>query len=113
MKKTVLFLSLTIAFNAFSQIPNPCLVGYWQNWSPMKLSEIHHNYNVIELAFATTKSGTDYDMEFNLTFWILPKAAFLADIDNLHDEGKVVILSIGGANDPVILDSPKHNNCLY
>ncbi len=105
MKRTVLLISFIIAFNTFSQIPTPCLVGYWQNWSAMKLSEIHENYNVIELAFATTKTGTDYDMEFNLPSGY-SKAAFLADIDNLHTEGKVVILSIGGANDPVILDSP-------
>ena len=86
------------------ELPEDVLVGYWQNWSTMKLSEINPNYNVIQLAFATTKTGTDYDMEFNLPVGYT-KAAFLNDIDDLHAEGKVVVLSIGGANDPVILDS--------
>ena len=110
MKKIYSFLTFSLLnFVAFSQIPNPCLVGYWQNWSPMKLSEIHTNYNVIQLAFATTKTGTDYDMEFNLPS-NYSKTAFLADVDLLHGQGKKIILSIGGAADPVILDNVSKKN---
>ena len=36
---------------------------------------------------------------------IFTKSTFLADIVALHANGKVVILSIGGANDPVRLDN--------
>lgn len=105
MKKiTTLILIIISIVSVRAQFPNPSLVGYWQNWSSMKLSEIHPNYNVIELAFATTKSGTDYDMEFNLPYGY-SKTEFLKDIDDLHADGKVIILSIGGASDPVILDS--------
>ncbi|MBA3704742.1 MAG: T9SS type A sorting domain-containing protein [Bacteroidetes bacterium] len=88
-----------------AQLPAKVLVGYWQNWSTnLKLSQINSNYNVIDLAFATTKGTTDHDMQFTLP-GNYSKTAFLADIDALHAAGKVVILSIGGANDPVFLDN--------
>lgn len=92
-----------LGFVSKSQLPDKCLVGYWQNWSPLKLSEIHPNYNVVQLAFATTKTGTDYDMEFNLPS-AYTKQKFIEDLDLLHSQNKKIILSIGGANDPVILD---------
>jgi chitinase len=66
---------------------------------------VHPNYNVIQLAFATTKTGTDYDMEFNLPSGYT-KTQFLTDIDALHNQNKKIILSIGGASDPIILDNP-------
>lgn len=84
--------------------PYPALVGYWETWGNLKLSQIHPSYNVIDIAFAITKGSSLCDMELaalsNYT-----KAAFLADIDALHTQNKVVILSIGGANDPVLLNS--------
>jgi chitinase len=93
------------SFKAYSQIPKPALVGYWQNWNNnLKLTDIHDNYNIIQIAFATTV-GTSLS---NMTF-TLPSnytvSTFKADIDALHSEGKLVILSIGGANDPVRLDN--------
>jgi chitinase len=105
-KLSVLFLAVSLAVcSVQAQLPSKVLVGYWQNWSSnLKLSQINTNYNVIDLAFATTKDPTDYDMEFTLP-GNYTKTAFIADIDALHTQGKVVILSIGGANDPVFLDN--------
>lgn len=85
------------------ELPQRVLVGYWQNWSPLRLHEVPKNYNVIQLAFATTKTGTDYDMEFNLPTGY-SQAQMISDIKDLHAQGRVVILSIGGASDPVFLN---------
>ena len=84
--------------------PYPALVGYWETWGNITLAQIHPSYNVIDIAFAVTKGSSLYDMELaplnNYT-----KTAFLADINVLHAQNKVVILSIGGASDPVLLNS--------
>lgn len=101
MHKTLLTtICLTVA--AFAQIPNRVLVGYWENWSSLTLAQIHPAYNVIQLAFATTRQGSNCILEFQLPS-SYPKSVFLTDIQNLHQQGKPVILSIGGASDPVIL----------
>jgi chitinase len=88
------------------QMPANVLVGYWQAWSPLKLSEIHPAYNVIQLAFATTVSGSEHQMEFVLPWTYSSKQAFLDEIESLQNQNKKVILSIGGAADPVIIDTP-------
>jgi chitinase len=106
-----LILAVFCLVSSFSkgQIPKPALVGYWEVWSSMKLSEIHNNYNVIQLAFATTVGSSLYNMEFNLPNGY-SKTAFLSDIDDLHSQGKVVILSLGGAADPIRLDNNTAKN---
>jgi len=101
-----IFLVFSLFFStliSFGQIPKPALVGYWENWGTMKLSEIHEDYTVIQIAFAVTKNSSLYDMEFNLPDGY-SQTAFLEDIESIHQEGKVVILSIGGAADPIRLD---------
>jgi len=98
-------LLIGFTFNAYAQIPKPALVGYWQNWSSdLKLTEIHDAYNVIQLAFGTTEGSSLSKITFNLP-WNYTKSAFMADIDVLHSKGKVVLLSLGGANDPIRLDN--------
>lgn len=87
------------------KIPSPAFVGYWETWGTMKLTQINPAYNVIDIAFAVTKDSSLYDMEL-APFSNYTKAEFMSDIDALHALKKVVILSIGGANDPVYLDSP-------
>jgi chitinase len=103
--KYLFILSLALASQLFAALPSRVLVGYWQNWSPMTLLEVNNAYNVIQVAFATTKAGSDSDMEFNLPYPYTP-TSFVADIATLHSQGKSVILSIGGASDPVVLTSP-------
>ena len=36
-----IFLSLTMMFA--QQIPKPALVGYWENWGTMRLTDVHEN----------------------------------------------------------------------
>jgi chitinase len=87
-----------------AQMPSPSFVGYWETWGTMKLTAINPAYNVIDIAFAVTKGSSMYDMEM-ASFSNYTKAAFMTDIDALHAQKKVVILSIGGANDPVFINS--------
>lgn len=102
--KPIFVLMLVLSTSIFAQIPQPALVGYWENWNSLKLTDLHENYNVIQLAFAVTTGESMYEMEFNLPYHYT-EATFKADIETLHSEGKKVILSIGGANDPVFLGS--------
>ncbi len=103
----IALLALLVSFNfkAFSQIPKPALVGYWQNWSSdLKLTDVHDAYNVIQIAFGTTEGSSLSKITFSLP-WNYSKSSFMTDIDILHSKGKVVILSLGGANDPIRLDT--------
>jgi chitinase len=110
LHKVILVLALAFSSSAsFSQMPTPALVGYWENWNSMKLTDIHEDYTVIQVAFATTKGSSLYDMQFNRPFWYT-KSNFLADIETLHVDKKVVILSIGGASDPIRLDDDNAYN---
>lgn len=97
---TWLFLLCATAFS--NSLPRPALVAYWENWRNLKLTDFHDNVNVIQLAFAVTEGSSLYEMDFNLP-GVYNTQTFMADIDILHSQGKKVILSIGGANDPVFL----------
>jgi chitinase len=102
---TLLTLLIGFNFKAFSQIPKPALVGYWQNWSSdLKLTEVHDAYNVIQIAFGITEGSSISKISFSLP-WNYSKSAFMTDINILHSKGKVVLLSIGGGNHPVRLDN--------
>ncbi len=97
----VLFAGTTTA----QKFPSPALVGYWETWGTLKLTQINSNYNVIDVAFAVTKGSSMYDMEMAYMSGYPTKASFMQDMDALHAQKKVIILSIGGANDPVYLNS--------
>jgi chitinase len=92
-----------------ASLPSQVLVGYWQNWSPLTLKQVHEAYNVIQIAFATTQPGSDHLMEFNLPYGYA-KQSFLEDIAWHQQKGHAIILSIGGASDPVILQSEQATN---
>jgi chitinase len=96
-----------------SQLPNPALVGYWQNWNDFQcpyipLTQIDTSYNVIPVAFAVPAPGTTYNMTFVPDG--ISQINFKKQIDTMHLRGKKVLISIGGANDPVSLpDTIKRN----
>ena len=98
-----LALLLTIlASLAGAQLPQRVLAGYWHNWSNIPLRQVPKLYNVVVLAFAIPRDGTEYDLKFDLPSGTT-RASFLADIATLHARGTKVILSIGGGTDPVSL----------
>jgi chitinase len=104
MTHRLLLAILCASATAFAQLPDRVLVGYWQNWSPLRLRDIPRAYNVVELAFATTRADSDHELEFNLPGGY-SRSQFLSDLDSLHARGAKVVLSVGGAADPVRLTS--------
>lgn len=83
-----------------AQTPSPALVGYWQNWNTteapyIQLNNIDTNYNVIIISFALPTSYTDMTMTFVPEQ--VTQAAFISQIQQLQNQGKKVLISIGGA----------------
>ena len=110
MKKVIviLFIFLLNNISSYAQIPSPALIGYWQNWNDVNspyipLDQIDSRYNIVDVAFAVPQSGTDYLMEF------IPDqgsvSTFISKIQLLQNQGKKVIISIGGATSPISLNT--------
>ena len=108
MKKqfTLLLKLYILPVVALSQ--SPALVGYWHNWNTpsapyIMLDSVDSRYNIIDVAFAIPQLGTDYQMEF-IPEQVTP-AVFATQVQNLQNQGRKVIISMGGANAPVSLDN--------
>lgn len=113
VKKIIIFFIAIVCLlatnNLFgSNLPERVLVGYWHNWdhpfAPMVAPEkVHPAYNVINIAFATPREGTDYDIYFHPL--IIKKDDFKSRLRKIQSSGKKVLLSIGGGNTTIKLDS--------
>jgi len=100
-------LTFLVSFAGIAQLPNPAIVGYWENWNGnnfVKLKDIDSRYNVIQISFATKNSGRDYDLQFTPP-GSYTEASFKSEMAILQAEGKKILISIGGQNDHVMLDS--------
>ncbi len=89
------------------------LIGYWHNWNDgsapyMALSQIDDRYTVIDIAFAEPLTGTSHLMTFSPSG--TPQSTFIAEVAALRAQGKKVLISIGGANAPVHLDSDQERD---
>ena len=111
MKKSLLFyLFILCAFCTSAQFPQPAMVGYWENWTAgnfVYFSEIDPRYNVIMVSFASHKDGKDYDLDFIPEpgkYW-QDSTLFKQEMTELQNQGKKILLSIGGATYPIMLDS--------
>ncbi|MCX8054607.1 MAG: glycosyl hydrolase family 18 protein [Ignavibacteria bacterium] len=105
---TIVFLLININKIYSDNLPEKVLVGYWHNWdnplAPMIGPErVHPAYNVINIAFATPRAGTDYDIYFHPL--IIKKEDFKSRLRTIQSQGKKVLLSIGGGNTTIKLDS--------
>ncbi|MBL0126131.1 MAG: T9SS type A sorting domain-containing protein [Flavobacteriales bacterium] len=101
-------LLIPMLFIGFADAQSPALVGYWQNWNDasapyLELDQIDPRYNVIGIAFAEPAAGTTYDMVFTPSG--TPQGTFIAQVAALHASGRKVLISIGGANATVHLNS--------
>ena len=112
MKKYMLLLlllfSIITSILIGQTLPEKIIVGYWHNWeySPntLLLTEIPEAYDVINIAFATPTEPFGSTMQFCPDPGIYPNPDdFVTDIVYLQNLGKKVVVSIGGANDPVVL----------
>ena len=86
----LLIIGFLLSFQSIAQLPNPAMVGYWENWTGSRyvdLIDIDDRYNVIQLSFANAKTGTDYDMEFNPP-WTYTEEKFKSEIQSLQEQGK-------------------------
>jgi len=104
-------LSLGVASTASAQrAPDRLLVGYWHNWgypNALPLTAIPDAYDVVDVAFAVPTTVHGATMQFTPEPSIYPTAqGFLDDVAALQAAGKKVLISIGGANHPVVVDSP-------
>jgi chitinase len=105
---TSLILLFSLSAKA-QQLPKPALVGYWETWTNLPLLQINPSYNVINVAFASTASGSDCNMQFTAP-WFYSANSFKASIQTLQGQGKKVLISIGGAADPTYLDNYKERD---
>ncbi len=99
---------LEMSAKVSAQIPKPALVGYWHNWDDaaapyIELDQVDSRYNVVNVAFGIPINGTDYKIGFTPSE--VTEATFIAQLQTLQSQGRKVLLSIGGASDPVKLDN--------
>ena len=99
---------IVLLLPASAQLPYPALVGYWHNWNTadapyIELDEVDSRYNVGNIAFGLPINGTDYEMGFTPTQ--VTQATFINQVQSLQNQGRKVILSLGGATAPIKLDN--------
>lgn len=97
---------LVSSFGALAQ--SPVIVGYFQNWNNasapyIRLLNVNPKYNVVDVAFATPVSTSDMTMTFVPTQQT--KAEFISDLKALQAKGVKVLISVGGADAPVALNT--------
>lgn len=107
--KNILFMVLCVKWGlCWGQLPQPALVGYWHNWNDgnapyIALDQIDDRYNVIEVSFAIPAGAGNMNMTF--TPDIVSQSTLTAQIQTLQNQGKKVLLSIGGATASIDLTS--------
>ncbi|WP_207510658.1 glycosyl hydrolase family 18 protein [Longitalea luteola] len=102
-------ITLTVNGNTGGNGGNKVIVGYWHNWGTatgtppyIRLRDVNPKYNVIQIAFGM--SGADH-----ATISFTPEgtsvADFKADIQTLQSQGRKVLLSLGGENGVLLLNT--------
>lgn len=111
--KKVLLIVFCFVISSFLYSQNPVLIGYWHNWNDsstpyIPLNQIDARYSVVCVSFAEPTSPSD--MTMNFTPDGLSQSAFISQIQSLRTQGKKVLLSIGGANTSVSLNTITNRN---
>jgi chitinase len=90
------------------QVPGRVFVGYWHNFENgsgfIRLRDVSRDFDVINLSFAEPTPGSRSTIQF-VPDTRTSAAEIQADVAQLKSEGKKVLLSIGGANGTVELNS--------
>jgi chitinase len=91
-----------------SPLPVHALIGYWHNFDNgsgfIKLRDVSPDWDVIDLAFGEPVGGSSSQIGFTPDTRT-SVAEVQSDVQILHSRGKKVLLSIGGANGHVELDT--------
>lgn len=106
----IVLLVISVAYIFAQPLSQKVIVGYWHNWqySPntIFLNEISDDFDVINISFAIPTEPFGSSMQFTPDPGIYPNVQdFIDDIGVLQENGKNVFISIGGANDPVDLET--------
>jgi chitinase len=88
--------------------PSHLLIGYWHNFVNaagfIRLRDVSTQFDVVNIAFAVPVTGQTSTITLKLVSQE-SESDFISDIAFLHDQGKKVVLSIGGANAIVQLNT--------
>ncbi|WP_257449830.1 fibronectin type III domain-containing protein [Archangium lipolyticum] len=91
-----------------SDIPSKILVGYWHNFDNgsgfIRLRDVSPKWDVINVSFAEPTNGSTGGT-IGFTPYNSTEADFKADVAYLKSRGKKVLISIGGANGQVRLET--------
>ncbi|MCT4234930.1 fibronectin type III domain-containing protein [Elizabethkingia anophelis] len=92
------------------EIPNNILMGFWHNWpgdpikgyqggkpSTIDLTEIHHKYNVVVVSFMKVIEGSGDPIPNFIPFRYTDEE-FAKQINLLHQQNRIVLISLGGAD---------------
>ena len=92
-------------------LPKKVLATYWTYWDGQQLTKLPGAYNTIFL-FSAVPVG-DPPGTTGVVMWSqnrIPDATFSVNIDAIREAGRCVILSIGGSNAYVRLDTTSRSN---
>ena len=97
-----------------SQLPQHMVTGYWHNFcngsTNLKLRDVPRYYDMICVAF-TGNTATPGEVTFELDSYLASsvggytKQQFIDDISDLKSKGQHVIISVGGANGLITINS--------
>lgn len=104
------FICAILAFSQVSALNRHAVTGYWQNFNNgatvQKIRDVPSHYDIIAVSFADA-TGTPGEITFNLDPAVGYGSVdeFKSDIAAKHNEGKVVVISIGGQNGFISINS--------
>ncbi|MBP5446139.1 MAG: hypothetical protein J6Y28_08215 [Acholeplasmatales bacterium] len=98
------------------KLPQHMVTGYWHNFcngsTNLKLKDVPSYYDMICVAF-TGNTATPGEVTFELDSYLASsvggysKEEFIQDIKDIKSKGRHVIISVGGANGRIVIDSEK------
>ncbi|WNG52354.1 chitinase [Archangium minus] len=100
--------SATTLATSTGDIPSKILIGYWHNFDNgsgfIRLRNVSPKWDVINVSFAEPTNGATGGT-IGFTPYNSTEADFKADVAYLKSQGKKVLISIGGANGQVRLET--------
>jgi len=99
---------LMLVVKTSGQIQTPVLMGYVNNWNAgtnpyVQLTDVPKQYGMIAMAFSIPRPGTDYDTTFVSDG--VAKDTLIRQIKTVQNQGRRVLISVGGATAPISLDN--------